>query len=280
MDVLYSPTLQNLHINLCMHTEVLRFITPLFSLMSKEKQNMSPFLNLRKVKIAANFESEEITEFVDIINSQKHLEILEVSSSVLPRPFCIRRCYSSHKEIFQAVMNCFQKPNFQCLSLNLLHVKVSTLFDIQYHLLNSTANRKQQLVVSNLMVHDFDNEGRKGVVYTSERTCTKSLSVINCCLLDSSTAEKIIMRPFPGGDIASEILLYPGIQELTLELDHHGMFNCCLDRADICKLVTALEEGTGKLQLLHLSGTNLASVIVDASPLFGALFHLPHLSEQ
>ena len=118
------------------------------------------------------------------------------------------------------------------------------------------------------------------MVYTSERTCTKSLSVINCCLLDSSTAEKIIMRPFPGGDIASEILLYPGIQELTLELDHHGMFNCCLDRADICKLVTALEEGTGKLQLLHLSGTNLASVIVDASPLFGALFHLPHLSEQ
>ena len=257
-------TLQDLYLNIgrdCSYQkygEVISTIAPFFS----PNRDVVPLLSLKVVKIAANFrllKSVEIKELTAIINSQEHLETLEISAI---NTYFLRTGLSLCKEIFQVMASCFQKPNFQCLILENLHVKASDLLDVEYQFLKSTACRKQQLVLRNVRVHSFNK--RTDITYTSESTVhTKSLSVINCRI-----EEEI--------DIASGILLYPGIQEFGL----HSRYPWP-DPADIHKLTTALEKGTGTLRCLDLSGFDLSSIIVKASysPLLDAIFHLPHLSE-
>lgn len=267
-------TLQYLYLNIGYdrshqrYDEVVSTIASFFSAMLKS-QDVIPLLSLKVVKIAANFrmlKSMEIEELAAIFSSQEHLETLEISAkyqcytSAAVR-HSLRICLTLHKEIFQVMVSCFQKPYFQCLILEDLHVEASELLNVEYHFLKSTACRKQQLVLRNLWVHGFDK--RKDITYAPESTvCTKSLSVINCRI-----EEEV--------DIASGILLYPGIQELRL----HASMSPWPDHADIYKLTTALEKGTGTLRCLDLSRIDLSSIIVDASPLFGAIFHLSHLSE-
>lgn len=261
-----SSTLQYLYLNIGhdrsqKYGEMISTIAPFFSPMLKS-QDVDPLLSLKVVKIATNFKrlkSVEIKELAAIINGQEHLETLEISAM---NTYSLRN-YHLHKEIFQVMTSCFQKPNFQCLILENLHVKASVLFDVEYHFLSSTACRKQQLVLRNLCVHDFDK--RTDITYASESTVhTKSLSIINCRI-----EEEI--------DIAAGILLYPGIQELELRLGYH-----CPDSVAtgiLYKLIAALEKGTGTLRCLDLTGLDLSSTIVKASPLLDAIFHLPHLSE-
>lgn len=115
---------------------------------------MDPLLSLKVVKIATNFrrlKSVEIKELVAIINGQEHLETLEISAEDISamNTYSLRN-YHLHKEIFQVMTSCFQKPNFQCLILENLHVKASVLYDVEYHFLSSIACRKQQLVLRNL----------------------------------------------------------------------------------------------------------------------------------
>ena len=268
-----SSTLQYLYLNIDhsrssyqKYGEVISTIAPYCSPMLKS-QDVDPLLSLKVVKIAANFrmlKSVEIKELTAIINSQEDLETLEILAEDISamNTYSLRN-YHLQREIFQVMASCFQKPNFQCLILENLYVKTSVLLDVEYHFLRSTACRKQQLVLRNLRVHSFDI--RKNITYASESTVhTKSLSVINCRIEGEI-------------DIASGILLYPGIQELELRSEHH-----CPDPAAtgiLYKLIAALEKGTGTLQCLDLTGFDLSSIIVKASPLLDAIFHLPHLSE-
>ena len=264
-------TLQYLYLNMgCdrshrRYDEVVSTIASFFSPMVKSP-DVIPLLRLKVVKIAANFRMlkfMELKELAAIISSQEHLETLEISAKYHQCYTSVRHslriCLTLHKEIFQVMVSCFQKPYFHCLILEDLHIEASELLNVEYHFLKSTARRKQQLVLRNLCVHSFDK--RKDITYAPESTvCTKSLSVINCRI-----EEEV--------DIASGILLYPGIQELRL----HASMSPWPDHADIYKLTTALEKGTGTLQCLDLSIFGFSSII--ASPLFGAIFRLPHLSE-
>ena len=199
----------------------------------------------------------EIKELTAIISSQEHLETLEISAT---NTYFLCTSLSLRKEIFQVMASCFQKPNFQCLILENLYVKTSDLLDVEYHFLRSTACRKQQLVLRNLCIYGLDK--RTDMTYASESTVhTKSLSVINCRI-----EEEI--------DIASGILLYPGIHELELHSRYFWQ-----DPADIYKLTTPLEKGTGTLRCLDLTGFDLSSIIVKASPFLDVIFCLPHLPQ-
>ena len=266
MKVLVSKsTLQNFHLkmdyrrsNSKQYGGLVNTIASFFS----PGQDVNPFLNLKTMKIVANFSKFKVMEIKKlgaIIDSQQQLESLEISSITARRTY---RCFSTHKKIFQVMLSCFLKSTFQCLTLDNLRIDASALLDVEQHFLNSTACRKQQLVLKNVHVLSFDK--RQDVTYASESAaCTKSLSVIRCSVDDAGL--------FSAADIASGILLYPGIQEL--ELLH------CLDHVDVYKLAVALAKGTGTLRVLNLSGFNLSSITVRASPLLDAIFHLPHLSE-
>ena len=283
MKVLVSKsTLQNFHLKMDYHSLVSRLLpcrkTGRNYHMSNSKQygalvntiasffspgqDVIPFLNLKTMNIEANFSKFKVMEIKKlgaIINSQQQLKSLEISSINTRRTY---RCFSTHKKIFQVMLSCFLKSTFQCLTLDNLRINASALLDVEQHFLNSTACRKQQLVLKNVHVLSFDK--RQDVTYASESAaCTKSLSVIRCSVDDAGL--------FSAADIASGILLYPGIQEL--ELLH------CLDHVDVYKLAVALAKGTGTLRVLNLSGFNLSSITVRASPLLDAIFHLPHLSE-
>lgn len=266
MKVLVSKsTLQNFHLKMDYRRSNSKQYGPLVNTIASffsPGQDVIPFLNLKTMKIVANFSKFKVMEIKKlgaIINSQQQLESLEISSITARRT---HRCFSTHKKIFQVMLSCFLKSTFQCLTLDNLCVDASALLDVEQHFLNSTACRKQQLVLKNVHVLSFDK--RPDVTYASESAaCTKSLSVIRCSVDDPGL--------FSAADIASGILLYPGIQEL--ELLH------CLDHVDVYKLAVALAKGTGTLRVLNLSGFNLSSIKVRASPLLDAIFHLPHLSE-
>ena len=270
LEVLVSKaTLQNFHLNMCARKRAIRStskpygaVVQTIALFFSPGQDVIPFLKLRTIKITANFsqfKEMEIKKLVAIINNQQQLESLEISSVTARRT---HRCFSTHKKIFQVMLSCFLKSTFQCLTLDQLHINASALLDVQQDFLNSTACRKQQLVLKNVHVYSFDK--RKDVTYAPESAaCTKSLSVSRCSMDDVGL--------FSAADITSGILLYPGIQEV--KLSH------CLDHIDVYKLAAALAKGTGILRVLHLSGFNLSSIAVRASPLLDAIFHLPHLSE-
>ena len=267
LELLISKsTLQNFHLDMCAHNRstskpygaVVQTIASFFS----PGQDVTPFLKLRKIKIRANFskfKEMEIKKIGAIINNQQQLESLKISSVTARRT---HRCFSTHKKFFQVMLSCFLKSTFQCLTLNKLHINASALLDVEQHFLNSTACRKQQLVLKDVHVHSFDK--RKDVTYAPESAaCTKSLSIIRCSMDDVGL--------FSAADIASGIFLYPGILEVKLLR--------CLDHIDVHKLAAALAKGTGTLRVLDLSGFNLSSITVRASPLLDAIFHLPHLSE-
>ena len=270
LEVLVSKsTLQNFHLDMCVRKRSIRStskpygaVIQTIALFFSPGQNVIPFLKLRTITITANFsqfKEMEIKKLGAIINNQQQLESLEISSVTARRT---HRCFSTHKKIFQVMLSCFLKSTFQCLTLDQLHINASALLDVEQHFLNSTACKKQQLVLKNVHVHSFDE--RKGVTYAPESAaCTKSLSVIRCSMDDVGL--------FSAADIASAIFLYPGIQEVKL--------SDCLDHIDVYKLAAALAKETGTLRVLDLSGFNLSSITVRASPLLDAIFHLPHLSE-
>ena len=260
-----SP-LENLHLSMCSHRSHLRYgavvstIASFFSPVSNS-QGIVPFFDLISLKIVANFSKfkSEIKKLITIINSQEQLQNLMISSETIRRT---RQCFSTHQEIFQVMLSCFLKPTFQCLTLHNLPMSASALLDVEYHFLISTACRKQRLVLQGLRVDSFDKRNWDITYAPESASCTKSLSVI-------SSMEDVGL--FSVADVASPVLLYPGIQEVELL--------SCIDRVDLYKLPAALEKGVGTLRLLDLSGFNLSSITVRASLLLEAIFHLPHLSE-
>ena len=269
LEVLVSSssllTLQNLSLSMCSHCShskcgvVVQTIAPFFSAVSSN-QDVIPFLNLKNLKIAANFSKlkSDVMKLIAIINSQEQLERLEISSTVRHS----RVCFSTHEKIFQVMLSCFLKPTFQCLTLNNLYIHAAALLKVEENFLISTACRNQQLILQKLRVGSYST--RKDFTYASDSAvCTKSLSVISCSMEDVGL--------FSAADIASPTLLYPGSQEVKLL---H-----CLDRVDFYKLPAALEKGIGILKLLDVSGSNLSSIIVRASLLLEAIFRRPYLSE-
>ena len=121
-------TLQYLYLNIgydCSYQkygEVISTIAPFFS----PSRDVDPLLSLKVVKIAANFrilKSVEIKELTAIISSQEHLETLEISAT---NTYFLCTSLSLRKEIFQVMASCFQKPNFQCLILENLYVRLLT----------------------------------------------------------------------------------------------------------------------------------------------------------
>ena len=262
--------LQNLHLCLCRtryrnskpelsyYKFIMDAISPFFTV--SKSSNFTPFLHLKGLQIEVKATKQDVRKLVAIITSQVELEqlhILFICSSRKQRTPCC-----TFDALFKAVEGCFHKPTFRCLIVEDFRLTTATVLDILQEFLVSTACQDQQLTLKNLKI-DSSNV-RRSITYASEsKVCRKSLSVERCSMTDEGI--------FSTADIASGILLHPGIKsvEMTRSLDH----------VDIYKLTAALERGTGTLKHLDLSGYNMSSIIVRAGPFFCALFHLPHLSE-